>query len=140
MCASEVIGMASNRTKKARILAIIFSVLHILCMLGPFLYFLPMAFINAAVVEKLSLGLTTILCLVLAAISMIVDVSHRANLHRTILWVLILGIMICLSEVQVFIYVIAITSIIDELLIVRLAERFKTIKNTNKEIDKALSR
>lgn len=132
--------MASDRTKQARVLQIIFFTIHILCLIGPFVYYLPAAFILGEVVQKISLGLTVILAIVLAAISFIVDVTHRAGLHRTILWLLIIGIMTCLARVQTFIWIMAITSILDELIFSRLANKYKTIKNTNKEIDKALNR
>lgn len=132
--------MASERTKKARIMQIIFTVLHLVCLLGPFLYFLPAAFIAAKVVEKVALGLVTIVCLILAGISLLINVNHRAGLHRSILWILILAITTTFSAVKVFIYIMAIASILDELVFTKIADHYKTVKNTNKEIDRALSR
>lgn len=132
--------MASKRTKNARVAHIIFSILHFICLLGPFFYFIPAAFIAGEVVQKLALGLTTILALVFAAISLLVDVKHRAGLHRSILWILVLGLLMSLAAIKPFIWIMAIASIVDELVFVKLAEHFKTVKNTNKEIDKALNR
>lgn len=130
--------MASERTKKTKILAIIFLVLHALCLIGPFLYFLPYAFVTGEVVSKLVLGFTTLLSIGLAAISFMVDIKHRAGLHRGIMWTLIAGIMFCLSAVKPFIWIMAITSIVDELVFVRLRDHYKTVSATNREIDKRM--
>lgn len=132
--------MASKRTKSARFWCTLFTIIHILFMVGPFLYYLPAAFIMGQVIQKLSLGLATILAIIVAAISLVVDVKHRAGLHRTIMWTMIIGVMLCLTNIQAFIWVIAITSVVDELIITRLADHYRTVKNTNKEIDRALNR
>lgn len=132
--------MASNRTKSAKALWIIFTILHILCVFGPLCYYIPAAFITGEVVQKVTLGLTTIVAIIIGAISLVVGVTHRAGLHRTMMWLVIIGVMGCLARIQTFIWIVAITSVIDELIIAPLANRYKTIKNTNKEIDRALSR
>lgn len=132
--------MASKRTKKATIACIILSILHALCLLGPFLYYLPAAFIAGEIVEKISLGLSTILCIVLALISLVVDTRHKAGLHKSIIWVLILAITLSFAHIRPFIYIMAGVSILDELILVPLKEHFRAIKITNKEIDKAMNR
>lgn len=132
--------MASKRTKKAAAACIILGILHALCLLGPFLYYLPAAFIAGEIVEKISLGLTTILCIVLALISLVVDASHKAGLHKSIVWVLILAITLSFAHIRPFIYIMAGVSILDELILVPLKEHFRAIKITNKEIDKAMNR
>ena len=130
---------ASKRTKKMVGWGIVFTILHLLCVVGPFLYFLPMAFITGAVVSKIALGLTTVTSLILAAISLLMDVKHRAGLHRGIMWLLIAGILFCLEAVKPFIWIMAVVSILDELVFVKLKDHFKAAAATNKEIDKRLN-
>lgn len=129
----------SKRTKKLKIAAIIFGILHLLCLLGPFLYFLPAAFINGETVSKIVLGFSVVTSLILATVSLIIGVKNRAGLHRGIMWLLIAGILFCLESVKPFIWIMAIVSIVDELIFVKLKDKFKTAAATNKEIDKRLS-
>lgn len=127
--------MISKRTKKFKILSIIFTIIHILCLVGPFLYFLPAAFITGEVVSKVVLGLSTVTSIILAAISFIISVNHRAGLHRGIMWFLILGILTCLSNIKPFICIMAITNLSDELVFTRLRDSFSSKAKINKEID-----
>ena len=131
--------MASKVTKKARNIAIIFGLLHLLCLLGPFFYFIPVAFITAEIVSKIALSFTIVLSLILAAFSLLVDVKHRAGLHRGIMWSLIAGVLFCLSAVKPFIWIMAIVSILDELIIIPIRDRARFKKATNREIDKRLN-
>lgn len=132
--------MASNRTKKAKIVKNIFTVLHILCLLGPFLYFLPFAFITGAVISKIAISFSVIIALIIAAISVIVDVKHREGLHRSMMWILILGVLFCLNKVKFFIWIMGFTSLADELIFTRVKNHYATVAATNKEIDRALNR
>lgn len=129
----------SKRTKKMIGWGVFFTILHILCVVGPFLYFLPAAFITGEVVSKIVLSLTTITSLILAGMSLFLDIKHQAGLHRGIMWLLIAGIIFCLEAIKPFIWIMAGVSIIDELIFVKLKDHFKTAAATNKEIDKRLS-
>ena len=128
--------MISKRTKECKIRKIIFTILHFLCLFGPFLYYIPMAFATGEVVSKICLGLTTIVALILAALSFISDVSHRAGLHKSIMWTLIGGLLFCLDAVAPFIGIMTVCSILDELVFVRLKEHYKQAELANKEIDR----
>lgn len=129
----------SKRTKKMIGWGVFFTILHILCVVGPFLYFLPAAFITGAVVSKVVLSLTTITSLILAGMGLFLDIKHRAGLHRGIMWLLVAGIIFCLEAIKPFIWIMAGVSIVDELIFVKLKDHFKTAAATNKEIDKRLS-
>lgn len=126
----------SDRTKHCRNLKILFSILHFLCLFGPFFYFVPYGFIISGTVEKIALSFTLITSLVLAMISLIVSVTAKAGLHRCIMWTLIAGLLFALQEIRVFIWIMAITSIIDELIFVKLKDYYKTILLSNREIDR----
>lgn len=128
--------MASERTKQCRRRKNLFSFLHFLCLFGPLLYFIPYAYITGEVGHKIALSMTIIASVVLAVISLVVAVNHRAGLHRTIMWFLIAGVLFCLTEIKTFIWIMAITSVIDELVFVRLKDYYKTALISNKEIDR----
>lgn len=127
---------ASNRTKQCRFRKNLFGFLHFLCLFGPLLYFVPYGFITGETVQKISMGFTVIASIVLAVFTIVADVKHRAGLHRTIVWILITGVLFCLQEIKVFIWIMAATSVIDELIFVRLRDYYKTALISNKEIDR----
>ena len=108
---------------------------HLLCLFGPLLIFTIIGFSTGTSGDRITLSLTAIVSIILALISTLVSTAHKAGLHRTILWIMILGIMYCLKEVEVFIWVLAVTGILDELVFIPLARRYKNLKTINKEID-----
>ena len=128
--------MRSERTKQCIRREILFTTLHILCLFGPFLYFIPYGYINGEMVSKISMSFSLVVSLILAMFSLIIDMKHRAGIHRVMLWLLIAGVLFCLDEAKTFIWIMTITSIIDELLFVRLKDYYKMAKISNKEIDK----
>lgn len=126
----------SDRTKQCKILTTIFGVLHFLCLFGPLLYFVPYGYATGAVVEKIAMSFTVIASVILALISVLVSVTARAGLHRCIMWVLITGVLFTLQEIQVFIWIMAITSILDELVFTKIRDHYKAALISNKEIDR----
>lgn len=127
---------ASNRTKQCRTRKNIFGLLHFLCLFGPLLYFVPYGFITGETVQKIAMGFSVIVSLILAVFTVIVDVKHRAGLHRTIMWILIAAVLFALQEIKAFIWIMAVTSIIDELVFTRLRDYYRTALISNKEIDR----
>lgn len=128
----------SDRTKQCRLLKIIFGFLHFLCLFGPLLYFIPYGYVTGETVEKIGMSFTIIASVILAVISILVSVTARAGLHRCIMWILITGVLFCLKEIQVFIWIMAITSILDELIFTKLKDHYKTALISNKEIDRRM--
>ena len=128
----------SKVTKKAKIKCAIFTILHILCLIGPFLYFVPYAFIVGEVTSKLVLSVSMIASFILAGISFMVDVKHRAGLHKSIIWLMIAAIIYALSSIKPFIWIMAIVSLADELMFARLREHYHRKHIINKEIDQRL--
>ena len=126
----------SDRTKQCRTLKNVFGVLHLLCLFGPLLYFIPYGYVTGETVEKICMSFTIILSVVLAVISILVSVTARAGLHRCIMWVLISGVLFTLKEIQVFIWIMAITSILDELIFTKVRDHYKAALISNKEIDR----
>ena len=93
------------------------------------------AFIDKDVqaVNKYTLGIMCSLALVVTLINII------AKLHlRCIPWILLLGIYLCLRNITALLVIMAITTIIDELILTPLHKSFKNKYTINKEIDKRL--
>lgn len=128
--------MMSSRTKQCKRRKFFFSFLHFLCLFGPLLYFIPYGYITGETVEKIGLSFTIILSAVLSVISILVSVTARAGLHRCIMWSLIAGVLFCLQEIQVFIWIMCATSIIDELIFVKLKDYYRQALISNKELDR----
>lgn len=126
----------SDRTKQCRTLTTVFGLLHFLCLFGPLLYFIPYGYITGETVSKIGMSFTVILSVVLAVISLLFSVTARAGLHRCIMWILISGVLFCLKEIQVFIWIMAITSILDELVFTKIRDHYKAALISNKEIDR----
>lgn len=129
---------ASARTKQCRTLKNIFGLLHFLCLFGPLLYFIPYGYITGENVQKVALSLTVVVSIVLAVISLVVSVPAKAGLHRCVMWFLIAGVLFCLKEVQIFIWIMCITSVLDELIFTKLRDYYKAALISNKEIDRRM--
>lgn len=125
-----------NRTKQCKNLHIIFSILHFICLFGPFLYFIPQAYIIGERVQKIALSSTLIISIILAALSVLTTAKTRGGLAKSIMWLIIIGIALCLKEVTTMIYIMAILAIIDELFIVKMKDRYLDAYRSNREIDR----
>jgi hypothetical protein len=114
----------------------VFGALHFLCLFGPLLYFIPYGYITGEVVQKVGMTFTVVISIVLAFISLMVSINHKAGMHRCIMWVLIAGVLFCLTEIKVFIWIMCITSILDELIFTKVKDHYKAALVANKEIDR----
>lgn len=128
----------SIHTKKVKRKLLICEILHFLFLFGPFLYFIPYAYITSGLHEKIILSLDVIVCIILAIISGISSLTHQGNLHKSIFWIGIIGIIFCLDSVRAFCYIMAIASIIDELILLRLIKKYEIKKETNTALDERL--
>lgn len=130
--------MASDRTKQCRRLKWLFIVLHIVLAFGPFLFFVPYAFATGKIGEQVGLTLSVLVSLVLLVFSIISDIKHRAGLHKAVFWLLIGGVILCLEaiDIRVFVWVMVVVSLLDELLICPLKEHYIAALLANIEIDR----
>lgn len=125
----------STMTNKYKKLSIITFLLSSICSLCPILIYVIKAFVDKDVqeVNKYTLG---IMCSV-ALIVTIINIVGKLHL-RCIPWILLLGIYVCLKNITTLLVIMAITTIIDELILVPLHKSFKNKYTINKEIDKRL--
>ena len=125
----------STMTSKYKKLSILTFLLSAICSLCPILIYVIKAFIDKDVqeVNKYTLGIMCSVALVVTLINII------AKLHlRCIPWILLLGIYLCLRDITTLLIIMAITTIIDELILMPLHKSFKNKYAINKEIDKRL--
>ena len=127
--------MSTTITKRYKNLTILTFWLSVLLTLCPILIYVARAFLSSEVqsVNKYTLG---IMCSV-ALIVTIINIVAKLRL-RCIPWILLLGIYVCLKEITSLLVIMAITTIIDEMIITPLHKSFKNKYTINKEIDKRL--
>lgn len=131
----------SQFTKKSKTKKTVLGILHFLLVFGPLLFFFPYGFIIGTITTKLTMGLSVVISMVLAAISALVDVKHRAGLHKSIMWIFISAIMLvlsALSQIRAFIFIMAGTCLIDELFVCPAHEKARAQLITNREMDKRI--
>ena len=128
----------SKRTKQCKRLKNLFSILHFLCLFGPLMYFVPYGFILGEPVQKICMSFTLIASVIVVAISTLVGATARAGLHRTVLWLILIGLMFTLTQIEVLIYVMGIVSILDELVFCKLKDKYKDAYAANVEIDRRM--
>lgn len=125
----------STMTSKYKKLSILTFLLSTICSLCPIVIYVIKAFVDSDVkeVNKYTLGIMCSVALVITLINIV------AKLHlRCIPWILLLGIYVCLKDITALLVIMAITTIIDELILVPLHKSFKSKYTINKEIDKRL--
>lgn len=129
--------MESKRTRSCRAIYISMSILHVVLLIAPFLYFFPFSLHIGDKVEKITLAMSSLVAAILVVMSIILDVTHRAGLHKTALWLVIAGITTCIGSIStIFIWIMAAISIADELVIMPIRNKYRLLLISNKEIDK----
>lgn len=124
--------MKSERTKKFTRLAILFTILSILCLLGPASYYVITGLLTAEVIiEKVALVGVVFMSIVLTCLCAINKVAFRTKS-----WLFVLALFFVVDKFIVMIMVFAITQILDELVCSPLARHFRNKAAINREIDK----
>lgn len=121
-------------TKKYKVLDYIFSTLSVLANILPLVIFIVSAYVEADIVyEKLAMTSALFLAIALTAVSLIIKIQLRSRL-----WLLLIGLFICLDYALVAIIVLACCQIVDELVLCPLKKKFHNKYVINKELDKRL--
>ena len=87
-------------------------------------------FMDGSIGEKVSLGI----CVILALIFMLINVMFKYHIRST-LWILLIGIYVCIDNIIPLLIIMASTTIIDEFVLVPLINKYKNKYIINKEID-----
>jgi cyanate permease len=117
-------------TKKYKIKLNICKLLSFTLTVLPVIIYAIMGFMNGSIGEKVSLGI----CVVLALIFVLINVMFKYHIRST-LWVLLIGIYVCIDNIIPLLIIMATTTIIDEFVLVPLINKYKNKYVINKEID-----
>lgn len=124
---------ASEATKNNRIAYWILTIVSWLLVFAPLIAYAIYGFIIGAPQEKATLGLTLIAAIFLTVISIIFKKQIRSTI-----FILIIGIYICIDNILPTILIISVCTIIDEFIITPLQKVYHNKLTINKEIDKRL--
>ena len=117
-------------TKKYKIKLNICRLLSFTITVLPVIIYTIMGFMDGTIGEKVSLGI----CVILALIFVLINVMFKYHIRST-LWVLLIGIYVCIDNIIPLLIIMATTTIIDEFVLVPLINKYKNKYIINKEID-----
>ena len=117
-------------TKKYKIKLNICRLLSFTLTVLPVIIYSIMGFIDGSIGEKVSLGI----CVILALMFMLINVMFKYHIRST-LWVLLIGIYVCIDNIIPLLIIMATTTIIDEFVLVPLINKYKNKYIINNEID-----
>lgn len=117
-------------TKKYKIKLNICRLLSFTITVLPVIIYVIKGFMDGSIGEKVSLGI----CVILALIFMLINVMFKYHIRST-LWILLIGIYVCIDNIIPLLIIMASTTIIDEFVLVPLINKYKNKYIINKEID-----
>ena len=129
----------SQRTKHVIRVSIIMRVLSIILDLGPIAVYAVLAFQNhstpankCVLLSMLSVGV------VLAIGTILVNITRKVKTKapRCGLWLVVIGLYLCLDSIIGCILVIAVTQVINELIVLPIARHYEKKIHINREIDR----
>lgn len=121
-------------TKKLKAKYVIASLISILLNICPLLVFTIIAFISGtAIVHKVTLSMTLLLVLIFTLITFI-----NKTVFRSKLWILLIGLWLCLDNILAPLIVFASCQVLDELIVTPIKKYYRDRYKINKEIDKRL--
>lgn len=121
----------SNITKKYSRLSKIFGLISVLITVFPLGFYVIKAFATGDPHEKFTLGIFV----VMAAIFTLLNIVFKMHLRSTI-WLMLLGIYIVMDNILPLLLMVAIGTILDEIIISPLHKKYKNKAVINYEIDK----
>ena len=117
-------------TKKYKIKLNICRLLSFTLTVLPVIIYTIKGFMDGSIGEKVSLGI----CVILALMFMLINIMFKYHIRST-LWVLLIGIYVCIDNIIPLLIIMAATTIIDEFVLVPLINKYKNKYIINKEID-----
>lgn len=105
-------------------------VLSFILTIMPVIVYTVLGFINGTITEKVSLGL----CAFLSILFMLINIMFKYHIRST-LWIMLIGIYVCVNNIIPLLITMATSTIIDEFVLVPLINKYKNKYTINKEID-----
>lgn len=107
--------------------------MSIIILIVPLFVYGIKGFIEGAVGEKFTLGIT----ITIAAILVALNILFKYRIRSTI-WIVVLGIYVAVDNILPLLLCVAIGTIVDEFILTPLAKHYKSKASINKEIDKRI--
>ena len=125
-----------TRTKKFKLAAILLTVLSFCLSVGPLVVYSVIAFnsAGATTVDKVTLMSMISVGVIMSIVCVINKYTPRCRI-----WLVLIGLYVCLDNFIGVVLVMAITQCVDELIVHPLAKHYRNKYSINKEIDKRLT-
>ena len=122
-----------TRTKKLGLIAKILTLFSLLLSFGPLMVYLVLSYSSAVAepVGKITLTAMLGVSVILSFVCLVNKYSPRCRL-----WLILIGLYMCLDSFIGCILVLAITQCLDELIISPLAKHYRNLHRINREIDR----
>lgn len=121
-------------TKRYTILYRVFSLLSFLLTVGPFCGYVIAGLCSGAIVEeKVGLISTVVIVGILTGIGLVRQIALRSKI-----WILLIGLYVCLGNIMTPLIIIACCQVVDELICAPLANYFKEEMRNHRAIDKRI--
>lgn len=122
----------TKRTKKITVAAIILTLVSFALCFGPAFFYVGAGLLGgAATVQKVGLIFTCFFSIIISFICFI-----RKTVFKSSVWLLAIGLWLCLDNIIGMIIITAVCQTVDELIIAPLASHFRSKAHINREIDK----
>lgn len=122
-------------TAKYRKLFWLFTILSLILNIAPLACYTVIGLVSAdLVIEKVALTTTVFIVLILSLVAFINKTTMRSRI-----WVILLGLYVCLDYILTPLIIIACTQVIDEWFIAPACKAFKNKLTINKQIDKRMN-
>lgn len=121
----------SRITKKYGKIAVLLTLLSILLNLAPLAIYVISALCGAALVaEKVALCGTVVIVAIMTAVAFMNKTAMKSRL-----WIILLGIYVCLDNILTPLIIVAVCQIVDEIIVAPLAAIFREKKRMSKVVD-----
>lgn len=121
----------SDITKKYKALYWVFAILSFCLTFVPFFVYLAIGYLQATTAQKVVMSALTIAAIIISLIGIFSKYTFRG-----VGYIIIIALYISLAKVAIPILIIAICTIIDELIVCPLKKNFREKFRINREIDK----
>lgn len=123
-----------NTTRKYKRLSFLFGFISVLLNIAPFTIYAFIALVDSTLIyQKIALSMTVLVVAILSLVALVNKVAMKSRL-----WIVLVGIYVCLGEIITPLIIIAVSQVLDELIVAPLHNSYKDKKTINKEIDKRL--
>lgn len=121
----------ANFTKKSKKNRDICRLISLILTILPLLIYMILAFVNGKPVQKITMGICCFTSLIFVAINVIFKYHIRSTI-----WICLIGIYCCVSNIVPLLIIMAITTILDEFIFTPLSKKYNSQYKIHQEIDK----